>query len=65
MLWTHSLKSLSKQFNVFKVYGDGITTMENFSGTTKDIFLKNHHTWGCPVYVLNEGLQGNIVGLTK
>ena len=39
--------------------------MENFSGTTTDIYLKNHHTWGCPVYVLDAIFQGSIYGLTK
>ena len=39
--------------------------MVNFSGTTTDISLKNHHTWRCPVYVLDAIFKGNISGLTK
>ena len=39
--------------------------MEKFAGTKTDIFLKNHHTWGCPVYVLDSGLQGDIAILPK
>ena len=44
---------------------DGIITVENFSVTTTDITPKNHHTWGCPLYVLDARLKGNIAGLTK
>ena len=44
---------------------DGINPMEKFAGTKKDIYLKNHHTWGCPVLVLDEILQGNIYLLPK
>ena len=44
---------------------DGITPMENFAGTAADIYLKNHHKWVFPVYVLDEILQGNISGLPK
>ena len=39
--------------------------MEKFSGTTTDIYLKNHHTWGCPVYALDARFKGNISVLTK
>ena len=42
-----------------------ITPMEKFAGTTKDISLKTHHTWGCPFYVLNAIFQGNIYGLNN
>ena len=44
---------------------DCISPMEKFEGTTIDITIKNHHTWGCPVYVFHEILQGNISGLTR
>ena len=42
---------------------EGITPMENISGKPTKYSLKNHHKWGCPFYVLNEILQGNIAGL--
>ena len=65
ILWTHSLKAFIEQLNVIKVDDDGITPMEKFAVTTTDNTLKNHHTWGCPVYVLDTRLQGNLSGLTK
>ena len=44
---------------------DGVNPMEKFSGTTTDMYLKNRHTWGCPVYVLDAIFKGNISGLPK
>ena len=44
---------------------DGITPMEKFAGKTTDITLKNHHTWGCLVYVLGARLKGDIDGIPK
>ena len=44
MLWPYALKSFVEQFIEIKVDDDGITPMENFSGTTTDINPKNHHT---------------------
>ena len=40
MLWPVSLKSFVEQLYVLKVNDDGITPMEKFSGSTKDIALK-------------------------
>ena len=51
--------------NELKVDDDGITTMDKFVGTTKDINIKNDHTWGCPVYALDAIFQGNLYGLPK
>ena len=65
MLWPYELKAFAEQFNVLKVDGYGITPMENFAGTTTYINIKNHHTWGCPVYVLDGIWQVNISGLSK
>ena len=53
MLWPYSLKPCVEQLNELKVDDDGITPIEKFAGTTTDITLKNHHTWGFPVYLLD------------
>ena len=37
----------------------------DFSGTKEDIYLKNNHTWGCPVYILDAIFQGNLAGISK
>ena len=65
MLCPYELKAFACQLNILKVDDDGIIPMEKFSGTTTDIYLKTHHTWGYPVYVLDAIFQGNISGLTK
>ena len=65
MIWPYATKAFVEQLNVIKVDDDGINHLEKFSGTTTDISLKNSHTWGCPVYVLDAGLQVNISGLPK
>ena len=57
------MKDFLEQLNELKVHNDGITPMEKFLGTTTEITPKNHHTWGCPVYVLDARLQINIAGL--
>ena len=53
------MKAFSEQLNEIKVDDCGITPMEKFAGITTNITIKNHHTWGCPVYVLNAILQDN------
>ena len=57
MLWTYALKVSVEQLNKIKVNYYGFTTMDKFAGPTTDINLKNHHTWVCPVYVLDAKLQ--------
>ena len=54
------MKSFAEQFNLLKVVDDGITPMETFVGTTTCIYPQNHHTWGCPVFVLDAILKGKI-----
>ena len=65
MLWTYALKEFASQLNLIKMVDDGITPKEMFSGTTTDITLKKHHTWGFPFYVLDTIFQANIAGLSK
>ena len=65
MIWPYVLKSFSEKLNALKVNDYEITPMEKFTGITIDITLKNRHTWGCPVYVLDSILQVNIYGLIK
>ena len=53
MLWPYALKSFAKKVNEINVDDYGTTPMKKFAGTTTDITLKNHHTWGYPVYVFD------------
>ena len=65
MLCPYALKVSAEQFNELKVYGYSITPMENFPGKTTDITLKNRHTWGCPVHILDARFQVNAAGIPK
>ena len=56
MLWPYAIKSFVEQLNKNKVDDGGVTPIDNFSDTTTYITLKKHHTWGCPVYVLDSRL---------
>ena len=58
-------EGFSGQFNDLKVGGDIITSMGKFVVTTTDITIKNRHTYGCPVHVLDEIFQDNISVIPK
>ena len=53
ILWPYALKEIVEQLNTLKLDNDGGTPMDKFSGTKNDTTLKNKHTWGCQVYVLD------------
>ena len=63
MLWSYEIKLFEEQLNELKVSDDGVTKNDKFSDTTADITIKNHSTQGCPLYALDEILQGTIGGL--
>ena len=65
MLCPYALNYFKEQLNVLKVDDNEVPLMEKFAGTKIDITIKIHHTWGCPVYVLDSRLQGNIYGIPK
>ena len=44
---------------------DGITLIKKLAVTKIEIYHRNHHTWGCPVYVLEKIWPDNIAELTK
>ena len=39
--------------------------MEKFSSTTDEITCNDFHTWGCPVFVLDEANQSGLTGSPK
>ena len=65
ILWTYTITDCSEKVNELKLDDDGITPMENSVDTKTSITLKNHHRWGCPVYVLDARLQGTIYCLPE
>ena len=65
MLWPYALKAFEEKMDELKVDDNRITPMKDFSGTTTDINVKSHHSWGCSVYFLVASFQGNIARLPK
>ena len=63
--WAYALKAFAEKLNLLKVDYDVISLMEKFSVTTIYITIKNHHTWGSPVYLLDVRLEVNISGIPK
>eukprot|EP00957_Ditylum_brightwellii_P071869 5462557-Ditylum_brightwellii.AAC.1 len=43
--------------NKFDVDEDGSSPQEKFSNVRSVQSLTEHHTWGCPVYILDARLQ--------
>eukprot|EP00957_Ditylum_brightwellii_P182365 13892424-Ditylum_brightwellii.AAC.1 len=56
-LWPYPLQEACATRNHLPVSEDGQSPLENFSGVQVQPNLKNHHTFGCPVYMLNCSLQ--------
>lgn len=57
-LWPYALRYAAHVFNNTPLK-DGISPMEKFSSTDVTANLKHFHTFGCPVYALDERLQAN------
>ena len=57
-LWPYALRYAAYIFNNTP-FKDGISPMENFSSTDVSANMRHFHTFGCPVYALDERLQAN------
>ena len=57
-LWPYALRYAAHIFNNTP-FNDGISPMENFSSTNVSASMKHFHTFGYPVYALDERLQSN------
>ena len=56
-LWPYALRTANEVYNTIPNNADGTSSIERFSGSEVDPQLKNHHTFGCPIYMLNPNLQ--------
>ena len=56
-LWPYALRSASYLLNSLPNAKHGHSPLEVFSATKVSPSLKHHHTFGCPVYALNNALQ--------
>jgi len=57
-LWPYALRYAAYIFNNTP-FKDGISPLENFSSTDLSANMRHFHTFGCPVYALDERLQDN------
>ena len=56
-LWPYALRTANEVYNTIPNNADGTSPIKRFSGSEVAPQLKNHHTFGCPIYMLNPNLQ--------
>ena len=64
MLWPFALKAAVEKHNRIEVNEKGTTPQETFSGVEEPPHALDHHTWGCPVFVL-EAQNHSGLGTSK
>jgi len=57
-LWPYALKTYNDQANQLPDKADGSSKIERFTNVPISPSLKGFHTWGCPVFALDDALQG-------
>ena len=57
ILWPFAWKDYERCYNELSIGSDGLTPIEKFSSTKRELRLRDYHPWGCPVYVLEGNLQ--------
>jgi hypothetical protein len=61
-LWPYALRNAVHVWNTAPVLPDGTSKLEKFSGTDVGFRMKNNHTFGCPVFALQNDLAaGNKI----
>ena len=59
-LWPFAMQAIVRRHNHLALDENGSSPIEKFSGIKDNIDPTDFHTWGCPVYILNEANQGAI-----
>ena len=59
-LWPFAMQAIIRRHNHIALDSNGQSPMEKFTGIMDDIDPMDFHTWGCPVYILDEANQGAI-----
>ncbi|KAL7457785.1 hypothetical protein ACHAXS_000408, partial [Conticribra weissflogii] len=66
ILWPLALKAAQDRLNQLNINLDGKTPEMLFSDVAAaSLRLRDFHTWGCPVYILDSWLQSNPKGVPK
>ena len=58
-LWPYAIRNANDIRNTLPDKDDGSSPIERFSGTNVSPKLRHNHTFGCPVYALDNRLQAN------
>ena len=58
-LWPYAVVTANNHSNELPDIIDASSKLERFTGVSVSPRLKSHHTWGCPIFALDENLQGS------
>ncbi|KAL7470955.1 hypothetical protein ACHAXS_011261 [Conticribra weissflogii] len=65
MLWPQALKAAETRLNHLSINSNGDTPLSRFANVDCQVFVRDFHTWGCPVFVLDGRLQSDPKGVPK
>ena len=65
ILWPFAWKDFERRYNELRLDEDGRSALNRFSGSDVRSDLRDFHPFGCPVFVLEESLQGHIGSVPK
>ena len=65
MLWPFAVSTAINLENELSLDANGRSPLQRLTATDSPIKLRDYHTWGCPVYVLESSVQSTLKGLPK
>ena len=65
MLWPFALKTACERLNELSINENGETPISRLAGAAGLIVKQIYHTFGCPVFILDAGLQSGAIGPPK
>jgi hypothetical protein len=65
ILWPFAWKDFERRWNSFHLDEDGLSPLNKFSGVHVRADLRDFHPFGCPVFVLDSGLQSVGASIPK
>ena len=61
-LWPYAMCYAGDLYNIVLVLSDGTSRLEKFSSTSVGACMRDHHTFACPVFVLQNAISaGNTI----
>ena len=65
ILWPFALKTACERLNKFSINDNGDSPESVLANVANSAQVQDFHTWGCPVYILESGLQSGSIGPPK